>query len=702
VCACASDGWGRQEHVSGRAKSPKPSGTAELEIMHTTAVNSTLVAGWARARGCAWLACLCGCLCFVATGLDARAQGLAPVGRITITPNRTWVLADDTDSVLLEINVVDPNGVAVPDGTEVTLSTTRGRLEQTTITTVAGSARVRFYSGGDAESDAEIMAMIGNQRAEHAVSISITREAGETVQGARVAHVKADGYLAFRDVGCVLVGYGKVEFEFRRLKITAEHLQFRLGAPYQLKADNAVVSNGKSEIKATSLFIEFGASQTQGAAFVTEPEPRTIMFVDEDFREGAWWAPDDRFRMWDLGESKVVVKCREALFFPGEKLVLRHARIYYDDVHVLTMSAHVIPVAGALTSPGAFPQVVGFNYPGGLFVDYPWYFVTDERYTGAVRVRRGSPAGLYTGRRGWYADVDFEYQNSDSNGGTLALEGLGQRDWGARWSHADTYSDTTQGSYSVWWPEHRYVSAYGNLYTQQGRGSRMVAGSWFGGEGLSENWYLESAWRRPTANLGGFSLGYGMTLGVERDLLLGGSYGRAGMNASLRPQKAWTLAGNLTLTPRAAGDIERRTNGQTESHTVVGLDAALQFSHRGSMGLSYDISSRQGAAYLNGTRHSLRGRAQYFTSGSRPLSVMLMGVQDLDSGRLTGYGWLTYEFQAKWTLEIVSTLNRTSAYDYQDHTFGIGRRMGQAELRLLYSTSLNRIEFEMTRIGTAF
>jgi len=668
--------------------------------MHTTGAKDTLVPRRARLRLCVRLSCVC--VCLSPTFTDAAAQMLAPVGRISVTPNRTWVLADDTDSVVLEISVVDPSGVPVPDGTEVTLSTTRGRLEQTAVTTVAGSARVRFYSGGDAESEADIVAMVGNQRAEHPVTISITKEEGETVEGARVARVTAEGYLAFRDVGCVLVGYGKVQFEFRRLKVTAEHLQFRLGAPYQLKADDAVVSNGKREIKARSLFIEFGATQTQGVAFITDPEPRTLMFVDEDFREGVWWAPDDRFRMWDLGESKVVVKCREALFFPGEKLMLRHARIYYDDVHVLTLSAHVIPVSGALSSQGAFPQVVGFNYPGGLFVDYPWYFVTNERYTGAVRVRRGSPAGMYTGRRGWYADAEFEYQDSDSNGGMLAVEGLGQKDWGARWSHSDTYSQSSQGSYSVSWPEHRYLSAYGNVYTQQGRGSRMVAGSWFGGQGLSENWYLESAWRRPTADLVGFNLGYGMSLGVERDPILGPVYGRAGVNASLRPRKPWSLVGNLTLTPRAAGDIERRTSGQTEWRTVVGLDAALQFSRRGSLGLSYDVSDRQGGAYLNGTRRTLRARAQYFAAGSRPLSVMLMGVQDLDSGRLTSYGWFTYEFQPKWTLDIVSMLNRTPAYDYQDYTFGIGRRIGQAEFRLLYSTSRDRVEFELTRIGAAF
>lgn len=624
------------------------------------------------------------------------------IGRISITPSRHWVLADDTDSVVLEINVLTRSGSPAPDGTEVGLTSTAGRLEETTVTTFNGVARVRFYSGGDSDTDAVITAIANGRRAERAEVISITREEGATDDGTRVARIKADDYLAFRESDALLVGYGNVEFEFRRLKITAEHLQFRVFPPYELKATNAVISNGEQQLVAKNLYVEFRTEGTCGAAFLAEPEARAMSFLDDDLTEGPWWAPEDKFRMWDLEESTVVIKCRRALLHPGDKLTLEHARIYYDGFHVLTMSAQVIDLGGISGGATAFPQVVGFTYPGGLFVDYPYYFATGEHFTGAVRLRHGSPAGAFYGRQGWYADIEGGWESDEGDGGSVVIDGLGQRDWGARASHSEMFDQNTQGSFSIAWPQHRYVSAYSNVFKQMGRGSQMLTASWFGEGREDSSWYVDWSRRFAPERVGGFNLSYSLDLGIERDLWFDAPYGRVGLSSSIRPRKAWEIGGNFTISPRASGEVEQRTNGELEWATVFGADAALRFSRTGSFSLGYDVSQRAGGRYLNGTRHSLRARLYYYTIGDHPLSVVANAVRDLDSGRLTAYGYAAWEFQRKWTLSLVGTFSRAATYSFEDYTIGLGRRLGQSEARVVYSTSRDRVEFEFTRATSAF
>jgi hypothetical protein len=644
------------------------------------------------------LAALLGC-CLAPCVL---AQFDDEVGRITITPSRHWVLADDTDSVILEINVLTHSGDPVPDGTEVGLTSTAGRLEDTTATTFNGIARVRFYSGGDSDTDAVITAIANGRRAERAEVISITQEEGGTDEGSRVARIKAEDYLAFRESDALMVGYGKVEFEFRRFKITAEQLQFRIFPPYELKATNAIVTNGEQQLVAKNLYVEFREDGTHGVAFLVEPEARAMSFIDDDFTESQWWAPEDKFRMWDLEESTLVVKCRRALLHPGDKLTLEHARIYYDGFHVLTMSAQVIDLGGIIGGASAFPQLIGFTYPGGLFIDYPYYFATGEHFTGALRVRHGSPAGAFYGRQGWYADIEGEWESDEGDGGSVLIDGLGQRDWGARVSHNHSFGESTQGSVSVAWPQHRYVSAYSNVFKQMGRGSQMVTASWFGGEGVDTNWYVDWSRRFAPETIGGFNLGYSLDLGLERDVWSNAPYGRAGLSASIRPRKAWNIVGNLTLSPRASGEVEQRTNGELEWASVLGVDASLRFSRTGSFSVGYDMSQRAGGRYLNGTRHNLRARLQYFNMSSHPFSLVANAVQDLDSNRFTAYGYASWEFQRKWTLSLVGTISRTATYSFEDYSVGLGRRLGQSEARLVYSTSRDRVEFEFTRASSAF
>ncbi len=114
------------------------------------------------------------------------------------------------------------------------------------------------------------------------------------------------------------------------------------------------------------------------------------------------------------------------------------------------------------------------------------------------------------------------------------------------------------------------------------------------------------------------------------------------------------------------------------------------------------MSQRAGGPYLNGTRHNLRARLQYFNMSSHPFSLVANAVQDLDSNRFTAYGYASWEFQRKWTLSLVGTISRTATYSFEDYSVGLGRRLGQSEARLVYSTSRDRVEFEFTRASSAF
>jgi hypothetical protein len=569
------------------------------------------------------------------------------------------------------------------------------------LTTVGGVARTRLFSGGDKECEVQIMALVAGKRAERSEVVFIQSSPSEDAQGSRVLTVDADDYLAFFDDAQLIEGLKNVRLKFRRIQITgADRLQVRVGSPYCLNAKNAVLSNGKETIKTRWLYMEFRRDNVYGVALVEDPNPHTFEFVNEDFESGQWFYPENKWREWDTEGGKVVVKADDIMVIPDVKIILSRARIYYDNVQLpLPMSAHVIPLSGAGTSGSAIPQVLGFTYPGGLFVDYPWYFATTERYTGALRVRHGSQSGSYTTRRGWYADLDVEYLKQGSMGGHLVVDGIGQGDWGARWSHNATYSPSTRGSYSVAWPQHRYLSAYGNVTTTGSRATRMINGSWFSGAGMPQDWYVDTSWRFKAKRLGGFGLGYGFTMGLKQDGWADELYGRAAISTSLQARRPWKVIGNFTLAPRASGGLEQRTNGSTEWNTLVGLEGVLRFSRLGSIRLAYDTQTRNGGSLQNGTRHYLRGGVSYYGGGSHPFSVTMSGSRDLDNMRTTAYGWANWEFTPQWSLRLTGLMNRSTTYSYEDFTYGIGRRIGQAEASVAYSTQRKRWEFEFSRAG---
>lgn len=650
-----------------------------------------------------WLtACLACCLATV-SGV-AWAQAAFVVGRISVRLDRAYVLSDDADSVGIQVDVIDSQGNPAPDGSEVVLTSSAGRLEETSVYTTGGIARTRFYSGGEKECEAQIMALCNGKRAERSEVVFIQANPLDEQSGSRTLKVDADDYLAFFDDGQLVEGIGNARLKFRRIEITeAERLQVRISPPYCLNAKNATLSNGRQTVKTRWLYMEFRPDGVYGVALVEDPNPHTFEFVDEEFTEGQWFYPENKWRAWDTSESRVVIKADDVLLIPDQRLILNRARIYYDNVRLpLPLSAHVIPLSGggALGSP--IPQVVGVTYPGGLFVDYPWYLKTSEAYTAALRIRHGSPIGNYTSRKGWYGDFEVDYLKQEEGGGLFVVDGLGQKDWGARWSHNQRYSGERYGSYSINWPQHRYLSAYGNITTSGTKSSHMLNASWLSGAGMPQDWYVDSSWRFRGTRIAGFGFGYGVTLGIKQDGWNDEFYGRAAVTGSLALRKPWKVIGNFTLAPRASASFEQRTNGATESSALVGIEGSMRFSRMGSLRIAYDTQMRDGAQYLNGTRHYLRANLSYFSGGERGFSVLVSGTRDLDLRRSTFYGYANWEFVPKWSLQFTGIANSGPSFSYEDYNFGIGRRIGQAEARVLYSTQRNRVEFEFTRASIGF
>ncbi len=633
----------------------------------------------------------------------AAAQTDVIVGRITIRPDRGYVLADDTDSVGIQVDVLDTSGRPVADGTEVTLTASGGRLEETTVTTLGGVARTRFFSGGQRESEVQIMAIAGGKKAERAEVIFIQTSPTDSVGGSRCLRVDADDYLAFFDEGMMVEALGNVRFSFRRITITAERLQVRVVPPYQLNAKNAVVSNGKQTMTTRWLYMEFRPAAVNGVALVEDPNPHTVEFLDEDFTEGTWFYPESKWREWPTDNARVVIKAGDILVIPDDRIILNRPRFYVDNTQLpLPMSSHQISLSGAGNGGSTIPQVVGVSYPGGVYVDYPWYFATGEKFNGALRLRHGSPIGNYSSRRGWYVDVDMDYQNGRESGGRMVVDGLGQSDWGARWSHNATYGSNTRGTYSVSWPQHRYLTAYGNVTTVRKGSTHMVNASWFSGAGMPEDWYLDSSWRFRAARVGGLSLGYGASLGLKQDAWSDEFYGRASLSASLTPARPWKVMGDLSLSPRVTGSLEQRTNGEFEWNSVLGVEANWRFGRMSNLRIGYDAQTREGGRYHNGTRHYLRAGVNCFSTGETGLSLMVSGSRDLDNDRTSAYGWLNWSLSSQWAVQITGMLSRAATYGYEDYTYGLARRIGQAEARVLWSTQRDRFEFEFSRAGGLF
>ncbi len=646
---------------------------------------------WATGRGIS--ACLALGV-FISHGAG-RALG-QEVQRIELQCARTEIIADGRDSAIIEALVtVDRQGTPAPDGTMVYFGFDIGTVEPAAVPTENGRAVATFTVQSQTESEATIRARAGTKISEAPIRLKIVRERQDEEKGSRFLEIKADN-LAYLDKSAMLIAYGGCQFSYRTLAIRADSLQFSV-PDFILKASDAEVSNGETTLTAAELYVEFGHPQTRGVALIMEPTPHTLYFTNERFFEAQWSAPSDKFRRWDTGESKLVIRSKRAIIHPGQKLTLQPAKMYYQDVHVFTLSARELSLGPEL--PDA-PQFFGYNASGPV-VDFPWYFTTRPTHTGRVRLRYGSPFGVVSGREGFYVDTEFEFHTNGGGDGKLVVDGLLTPTYGATLRYTHEFDDGKRGSAYISWPQHSYLTANANLWRSGRSVDNIINARVMGGGSLSTTYSLDSSWNfKPKSTIGGWRWQYSLDTQFARDSYDTRPYLEGGVRLRLHPGKLYQFGNKVSLSPRISGGAWLDTLGRTETLASGSADLNFNITNGTVLGLSYSAEHRHGGRFTTGFSHSVTARLNAF-SGER-WWTSASATYNLTNGSSFGVAYGSWEFIPKWHLDASALFQRYGLASFSDYMVALGRDIGGQQARIVYSTSEGRLYFELRRAGGFF
>jgi len=627
---------------------------------------------------------------------SALAAAAQAVQRIELRSARDEILADGSDAAHIEVLVtVDRAGAPVPDGTLVQFLADIGTVDPEVATTVNGRVEARYTVLSQSASEVTIRASAGGKISEEPLRLRIVQEKRERDKGARFLEIRGD-YLAYFDSSALLVGYGNCSFSYRSLTITADRLQ--LSVPeFVLKASDAEVSNGKTTLEAKEFYAEFARPTTRGVALLLEPEAKTLYFTDERFFEADWPAPSDKFRAWEPGESKTVIKADKAIIQPGYKMILSPARIYYDGTHVFTLSARELSLGGSLPDE---PQYFGWGANGPI-IDIPWYAVTQRKVTALVRGRYGSPFGPVSGREGFYVDTEVELHTDAGDDAKVAVDGLFTNTYGASAEYTRQLDSRSRVSAFAMWPQHRYLSGNLNYWRSGDSVDNIVNLRALGGGGLTPSYSLDSAWNfRPKDFVGDWQWQYSFDATLARDAFDPRTYLESGIRTRFQPERFYRIGDRVTISPRLSAGASVDTLRRTETMAGGSLDVTFQVNRSTSVGVSYSADYRLGGRWLNGFNHQVTGRLNSF--GNERWWLSASATYNLRNQSLFGVAYGSWEFIPKWYLDAGLVWQQFGPAQFRDYTIGLGREIGGQQARIVYSTSEGRIYFELRRKGGFF
>jgi hypothetical protein len=333
-----------------------------------------------------------------------------------------------------------------------------------------------------------------------------------------------------------------------------------------------------------------------------------------------------------------------------------------------------------------------------LRLDLPVYYSLSAHGTGALRIKHSEPTqwGYYSGRSGWQADVEQDYNFGASTEGTFSLNRITSKAWGARWSHRTELNDTSQVYAFFDYPSHKNV--YGNLdYRKLFKG--FVLSTNFRGNMLQNaddrysssmnlqtnprtifgnaiTYALTSRLSYTSQNIGSQKVGTGLGLQFYGKPL---QFGRsAGLNTSLTIGRNWGGGNNGALVFGNAG-------------YYLGLGRIGQF------GLNYSYSWANSAGAFNSQRLS----ADFYIRPSDKWDTRLYATRGLSDQSASAFGELNYTILPTWRLGAMGTyqnFNIGQKFAYTDLELVLSKLISGQQARLIWSKTLKRFRMEFSAL----
>jgi hypothetical protein len=617
---------------------------------------------------------------------------------IYLRANPDSIIADGKSVTTITAEIRDSSGSLVPDGTQVSFSSSLGNIP-TVATTTAGVARVRLTSD-TTTGTAQVSAWVTEGGAVAQTKVELLAPGTEIPRQSFIS-IASKSYLVYDPALMVVYASGGVTISHRGLSIDAEEAQFdlKMGAIKCRRGSNGepiTLTRGGKSLQ-VMLFC-YQTRDMKGKA-VTEGESGKIehinirgadLAVEPDVED----TPQSVYDFVDLSESTALVKASSMTVRPGKDIHFRRAQIYVEGQRMISVPLHVMNFDDSQSQTSRY---VGWGV-NGLRVDLPFYYSLSPNSTGSLHLLRGQSGGWgFYSNAGWSLDLVEDYTTASGGQGTFALNRMLWSDWGAHWNHSQEF-DSGDRIYSyLEFPAHKDVFGsmnYSKQLSKASLGLNVYGNKYQNNPGsVSTDLFLQSI-PKPIAG-GNVNLAILSRLSYLSGKDLVGEGWGTGLQLQLysRPFALSKQSGvNSSLS------LGHDWGGTSSGFTVLGNTSYnYRLGQSGNFGLIY--------SYIQGPNYpSLYGKhrlsANFIYSPSQRWRAHLFSTYMLDADSSSTRADVSYRITPSWRLSVYQqfqsstyqTLNGVVSNNFSDTEIALGRRIREHEVSLLWSKFEHRFQ----------
>ncbi len=638
----------------------------------------------------------------------AGAQGIRfGQNRVNISATPRRLPADGQTVSRVRIEVRGRDNAPVPNGTEVDISTDIGDLvsefgtkqRHTRVPTEGGFAIVLLTS--EEPGTATIRASFQDSRNQVMVEFSPLDEKG--VRDSTVIHIRGDwvGYSSELNV----VEAWDAEVRYRGIVVEADKVRIDPRSLTLRAVGEIRMSRNDEAVECEQLYIELrsmrGSYRRFGDEGVEEAEFNAWTLKPSSAEQQL---PEDAYR-FDDQESQIWMVAKSISIFPGEKVVLRHGKVFVGPRKILTYPPYwVIAFEGYYGSSNS--HFAELSSTGGLAIDFPFFFSVTDTTTHAIKIQKGARNGSIMARDKWGIAYERAWQElgGDSEG-SFVIDGLPHKDWGVHLQHRGKMFGGADSSLSVAWPDHRSlftdfsVFKYGSaghygVRTHADRQGDSGMFSW----GTNAD-FLSNA--RPWGDLGRFRWGTGVRAG--RDAWSGDGFVFQHSMSSYFDFNGWRPNTKTSLTP----SISNVFSWDTASRQSNIARAQLMLRHQVMDGVTANV--RYGLEHRSGTNRFYSSASDSPINQQVSLNVSAYRSKTWDAyananygitnESLYGFGAFNYRPWDKWRLGLIGSYYEFSGSAFNDVEVSMNRAIGAREVGLRWSKADGRISLEFGAAG---
>lgn len=639
----------------------------------------------------------------------------ADTGQIrNVTAFPTMSVADARSTVTITAVVVNSKGAPVPDGTQVTFSTTLGSFRTELVTTQGGRAQGILVAGGVPGTAVITVRTPGAAPATYDFEFLSDRSLLSTAK--EYVEIVAPGYMSFSMDEKVIGAAGPnkgVHVRYRDVDIDADDIQLNIPT-YEMRLKKATVKFGNLEQEFDECYIKLNTRKGYGVTTAMAPTPvglkgfgHAFAFIIEDRpRYGVYefsaagLKPISKpisttaFEFKDLSNSMSMVSAKKAIVFPRKEIQFQKAEVLVGGVRIMKMPLYSVSLISGATL--VTDQIVNIN-DNQLAVDYPYYLSLKPGETSALRFRTGQRYGRgTTASRGLFLDYELNWNKGDEMDGGLTVSSIARKDWSIGLRQFYRFDSRSTGSAMIEMPAGKNL--FGNVnYNRQldgwnlnffGNASHALTGTKFSTQSYSVTM------ERDPIKVGKLPirLFYGFTADHKLANTIVGQSQQTGYGLRVRSQLNPTrIDANTTMNASfSVAQLEGRN--VASGLTLLGsASVTRQLGQASSISATYDYSQDPFNSSLLG-QHRLSLQA-FYNSGRTGFNFF--GTRSLDIDRVSYYADMNYRVSGLWRILGSYTFDKYLSDTYMDYNATIAYRLGIREIGLTWSYRTKRFGIQV-------